>query len=282
MLYLSLEERHSFQTFPHSLSAIPDPLYSLFLQSTLRRGGRGRGREKKNPQRGAQRRKRRRWVRAAADSRHDSGCEQLPRGSSRRPKHRGRPGAQCGPGGAEVEGFDSRYEPLNHRTSSLRTATMQSGRLTVNVFRYGEYVSGGLHVIIYTPLLHAEMELYINRMRCIKAPFRVCCLFLASCCVTIRRGEWMRVYCKWGPFKSCIDHAVRGRCPVSRGASCLAAVCASQPSQSVVHLAWFSLAFSPTNTQYKYIHSSVFDSVRCLSVFSITFAIHEAHYPMRL
>lgn len=34
---------------------------------------------------------------------HDSGREQLPRGSSRRPKHRGRPAAQCGPGGAEVE-----------------------------------------------------------------------------------------------------------------------------------------------------------------------------------
>lgn len=85
-------------------------------------------------------------------------------------------------------GFDSRYEPLNHRTSSLRTATMQSGRLTVNVFRYGEYVSGGPHVIIYTPLLHAEMELFFKRMRCIQAPFHFCRLFLALCCVTIRRG----------------------------------------------------------------------------------------------
>lgn len=84
----------------------------------------------------------------------------------------------------------------------------------------------------------------------------------------------MRVYCKWGPFKSCIDHAVSGRCPVSRGANCLPAVCASQPSQSVVHLAWFSLAFSPTNTQDKYI-------LHCLTLWG-AFQFSQSYLPYNL
>lgn len=91
----------------------------------------------------------------------------------------------------------------------------------------------------------------------------------------------MRVYCKWGPFKSSIDHAVSGRCPVSRGANCLRAVCASQPSQvcSPPSLILTSI-FSDQHTGQ--IYSSLFDSVRCLSVFPIIFAIQAAHYPMRL
>lgn len=68
------------------------------------------------------------------------------------------------------EGFDSRHEPLNQRTSSLRTATMQSGRFLLgNVFLTS---TCHLHTV-----LHAETVYLLIFCAVFRLLLSFCCWF---------------------------------------------------------------------------------------------------------